>query len=571
MPESSCNRWVFREGRSRVRTETVRSGLAASAARLNDPTADRLIDALIRAGELETALADMGSREAELASQITDAMAAALVDPEARRNLDALAPIIDGIEVPEQVELATPEGFAYYALHPRAYAALINEIGLRSPVAVIGIRSIGTTLSAVVAAALRMKAVRAARVTVRPTGHPYDRKTEFTAAVLRWIAWHRHHRAEFLVVDEGPGLSGSSFLSVGEALLAAGVERRRIRFLCSHKADADLFTTPRGAERWRGFQTDCVRMVHRPTEGVIDCGGGEWRRIFPTHRAGDCKRPEEPGGARYRAPESSLNSGSPTWTYFERMKFLSSDRRRLYKFAGFGRFGEAVAERAQVLAASGFGPKFFGVHEGYAEYEMVAGSPARREDLSRALVERIADYCALRASEFRVGRDSSPLEAMARFNYEQEFGEEAPEWLRLESAPCVVVCDGRMLRHEWILTREGTAIKTDGETHGDDHFFPGPSDIAWDLAGAIVEWEMDRGAEEALLDRFASRNGGTVGSRIRAYKLAYAVFRMSYCSMAAHALRGTEEYVRLTAEAERYRAMIAEMVQRMASAEVIRR
>src|SRR4051812_31173567 len=248
MPESSCNRWVFREGRSRARGENVRADLAASVARLHSPTPDRLIDALLRACELETALADTDSRDSELAAQITDALAVALVNPDARRNLDALAPIIEAIEVPQQVELATPEGFAYYALHPLAYAALVEEVGLRAPVAVIGIRSIGTTLSAVVAAALRSNAMRAARVTVRPTGHPYDRKTEFMPALLRWIAWQRHQEAEFLVVDEGPGLSGSSFLSVGEALLAAGVERRRIRFLCSREADVDSLTAVRGAE-----------------------------------------------------------------------------------------------------------------------------------------------------------------------------------------------------------------------------------------------------------------------------------------------------------------------------------
>src|SRR5437764_12681197 len=105
MPESSCNRWVFREGRRRVRANDVRANLAIALAKLDAPTSDRLIDALIRAGELETALADCASREAELAAQVTDAMAAALVDPSARRNLDALAPIIDRIEVPEPVEV----------------------------------------------------------------------------------------------------------------------------------------------------------------------------------------------------------------------------------------------------------------------------------------------------------------------------------------------------------------------------------------------------------------------------------------------------------------------------------
>ncbi len=54
--------------------------------------------------------------------------------------------------------------------------------------AVLGIRSIGVTLSAVACAALRLRGIECRRFTVRPTGHPYDRKLELTPEFCEWIA-----------------------------------------------------------------------------------------------------------------------------------------------------------------------------------------------------------------------------------------------------------------------------------------------------------------------------------------------------------------------------------------------
>ena len=114
------------------------------------------------------------------------------------------------------------EGFAYYALHPRKVAMLLDTLELKSPVAVLGIRSIGVTLSAVACAALRLRGIECRRFTVRPTGHPYNRLLELKPEFRDWLAHARD--AGFLVVDEGPGISGSSFLAVAEALVNCGVE-----------------------------------------------------------------------------------------------------------------------------------------------------------------------------------------------------------------------------------------------------------------------------------------------------------------------------------------------------------
>jgi hypothetical protein len=542
--ENPCNYWIFREGRRTVSGESVRAGLASSLAKLAHLSRDALLDALLRGGELEAALADSGSDHSHAAAGITNAVAAGLVGLwTAESGLESLAEVACQVPIPSTLSISTAEGFAYYALNPLQFADLVAQTPISSPrVAVIGIRSIGATLSAVVAAALARRNIRAERITVRPGGHPYDRRTEFTPAQLRWIAAHRSHRAEFLVVDEGPGLSGSSFLSVGEALLEAGVERRMIRFLCSHEADPEHLVSPNAAQRWRGFQVHATSgSRYRPSDAADDIGGGNWRNEFFGNEA------EWPA----------------SWISMERSKFLSQDRQRFYKFAGLGKYGEDFATGANVLAERGFGPRLLRLRDGYAEFNRVHGRPATREDLSSAVIERIADYCALRLSEFQIpGREPSPLDHMMRFNFEQVFGDAPPEWFSL-AANQPVLCDAHMQPHEWILDSSGTLLKTDGESHGDDHFLPGPTDIAWDLAGAIIEWEMDDDEAEALLRHFRSRTNVEPRSP-QSFLLGYALFRHAYCTMAAHALRGSSEHSRLVYAAGVYRAA-AEKVLRSSS------
>ena len=82
--------------------------------------------------------------------------------------------------LPEQHRGTAPEGYAFYCLYPEMYrdAALrfFREQGASSSV-VIGIRSIGASLSTVVA-----DTVQAVwRFTVRPRGHPFDRELRLSA------------------------------------------------------------------------------------------------------------------------------------------------------------------------------------------------------------------------------------------------------------------------------------------------------------------------------------------------------------------------------------------------------
>jgi hypothetical protein len=238
----------------------------------------------------------------------------------------------------------------------------------------------------------------------------------------------------------------------------------------------------------------------------------------------------------------------------ERAKFLSPDRRRIFKFEGLGHYGVNVAERARMLADAGFGPACENFGRGYLAYVKESGLPATRMDLCQPMLDRMAEYCAFRACEFRV-HDSNreDLPAMAAWNLHEEFGiPNRPRAADLQ-IKIPVIADGRMPPHEWLLTAAGI-LKTDGVSHGDDHFFPGPTDIAWDLAGAVVEWEMGEDACSYLLRRYSALSGDQAQQRLPAWAQAYTAFRMGYCKMAAECMRGSEEEERLLLDYRRYRA-----------------
>jgi len=526
--------WIFREGRREVSGPGMVRDLVRRLVSKNS-----LLDSLIEAGQLEAALADLNAPGVSAAASLTDALALSLCtgDHAIAIQTDKLAA---KIQVPEIIGVSPPEGFTYYALHPLDFARVSDCISSQAATcAVIGIRSIGSTLSAVTTAALNARGRTATRITVRPTGHPYARKTQFSAEQERWIAEQLSQSAHFFVVDEGPGRSGSTFLSVAEALGRMGVSQDCITVIGSRQFDADSLCAENAVERWGKVHfLSTAPSVSTRFQNFPYLGGGDWRRYFFSN--------EEDW------PES--------WTQMERLKFLSPDRRLFFKFEGMGPLGSEVRQRAFTLAGAGFSPAVSDAGDGFLAYLNVEGKTLRRQDVSVFVLERIARYCSFRLSEFTCAPCNSELERMVEFNVQQEFGRElklAPGQLTSANA---VLADGRMQPFEWIASRQGELLKTDGISHGDNHFFPGPCDIAWDLAGAIVEWDMDREAREFLLRRFAQVSGVDVSRKLDIYTLAYCVFRLGFCKMAASTVVGSKEETRLNFAYRLYRAKAGQML-----------
>jgi hypothetical protein len=248
----------------------------------------------------------------------------------------------------------------------------------------------------------------------------------------------------------------------------------------------------------------------------------------------------------------------------ERLKFLSPDRRSIFKFEGFGRFGEEVLSRAHALARSGFGCHAENAGDGMLWYPVIQGSAASAHDISRGLLSTLARYCAFRAAEFRSpGAPPTQLPAMLGFNTLHEFGVELGSEIDELCTDDPILADGRMQPHEWIQQPDGSVVKVDACTHGDDHFFPGPTDIGWDLAGAIVEWNLDKDASEFLLSEFGRTSGIDRTHTLPAFVLAYTIFRLAYFKMALSTVKGSAEEPRVSGAYLHYCALAEQQLREM--------
>jgi len=527
--------WIFREGCRQVSGPQMVRSLVRKLASKNS-----LLDSLIEAGELEAALADLNAPGARAVTALTDALAVGVctgnqVDPAELEQLAAR------IEVPATISISPPEGFTYYALHPSDYARVVDRIASQSAIfAVIGVRSIGTTLSAVTTATLNAKGHRATRITVRPTGHPYARSVQFSAEQKRWIVEQLSRSANFLVVDEGPGRSGSTFLSVAEALARAGVSQERITAIGSREFEPESLCAEDAARRWHSVSfVSTMPSVSSRFKNYPYLGGGDWR-MHSFNNEEDW-------------PES--------WTQMERLKFLSPDRCQFLKFEGMGPLGSVVRERAFTLAEGNFSPAVADSGDGFLSYQTIEGRSLRKQDVSPSVLERIARYCSFRVSNFSYSPPfNSELGNMLEFNVQQEFGREFRLDQALIGSANPVLADGRMQPFEWIASPQGELLKTDAISHGDNHFFPGPCDIAWDLAGAIVEWDLASEAAEFLLRRFKQLSGIDVAQKLDAYMLAYCVFRLGFCKMATSTVLGSREELRLETAYRWYRSKVGKML-----------
>jgi hypothetical protein len=175
------------------------------------------------------------------------------------------------------------------------------------------------------------------------------------------------------------------------------------------------------------------------------------------------------------------------------------------------------------------------------------------------IVPRLVEYLAFRSEVFRAPEArAQELEQMVRVNVAEALGVELPASFRLEVAR-PLYADARLLPHEWVAAPGGALIKLDAIDHADDHFFPGPCDSAWDLAGALVELELTGAGADALLAAYRRRTGDDATSRVRTHQVAYLACRVGYLDMAA-ASSEPPERLRLTREREWYTARLAQFV-----------
>jgi hypothetical protein len=468
--------------------------------------------------------------------------------------------------------IKVPEGFSIYALYPEQYliAAAHWLAEHAQPQAqgavVVGIRTIGTTLAAVVSTVLRAAGWPVQSLTVRPTGHPYERQVAISGQPIQPTAFG-------LIVDEGPGISGSSMAATADALVQAGLDRHTIAFLPGHPHDPGgaggeavqrwWQTTPRyvaGTQQltFNGLPLQDALAATLP-EVVIqieDFSGGQWRH--------------------------ALYADAGEWpalcTAFERIKYrytLHSGRQVLFKFLGLASNSPALTSAAEAAAAilreraeQGFAAPVLGVAYGFVATEWLEGRPIEAGALSPELIDTIGRYIAQVAGlSLREDEAQTALEALKEMlfvNTREALGEEAAK-LAQRCGVVATACqraygDGHLHPYEWIETLDHQLFKTDSIGHDCDHTLIGRQAVAWDLAGAMVEWRLDAKAVERLLMAFCASGGTPLDADTLAfYRAAYLAFRVGQCSLAAQ-VHDPHERERLLQAGASYRQALAKLL-----------
>src|SRR3972149_2343579 len=152
--------------------------------------------------------------------------------------------------LPWKIKTRIPEGFVHYGLFPEVYIKAAKDFytAERPEEAVcIGLRSIGTSLSAVVAATLEDRGCRVRSFTFRPKGHPFRRKARLTQQLEGAL---KRLGKPFLIVDEGPGLSGTSFASAAKKIRSLGFKDEDIFFFPSWNPNDAAFLSSEAGEIW---------------------------------------------------------------------------------------------------------------------------------------------------------------------------------------------------------------------------------------------------------------------------------------------------------------------------------
>jgi len=480
-------------------------------------------------------------------------------------DITALPALTAPLGLPDRITLRLPEGYAFYAVYPEAYAAAARLLRLDGTALVIGVRSIGTGLAALVAAVLGAPAP----VTVRPIGHPFDRTIALTPKTeTGLIASDRH----YVVVDEGPGLSGSSFAAVAAFLEERGVRRDRIAFLPSHGGEPGGQANPRTIARWAGAQRPVVTMnTLLPRERL-----SEWL----SHLIGPVEEIEDVSGGAWRAYVYGSEADWPAvQPWQERHKFLvrAGGERWLVKFAGIGGEATRKLERARLLHAAGVVPEVRGQVYGFlVERWLDAGAVGDNDDVP----DFAGRYLGARARLLPPpggGASLAELAAMAQYNISVGLGDEvAAAFARFvielgapESRVRRIATDNRCDHHEWLRLSDGRVLKADALDHDAAHDLIGAQDIAWDVAGVIVEFDLAPTAAERLIAITGEAAGHPVDRDLLHFLTpCYLAFRLGAAQLAADSLGGwPEEAVRSRAAVSRYAGRLSALLTGQAGTE----
>ena len=529
---------VYGDPQYAISRADAREKLAEYFARAVEGGLEPARDLVIALGQIEQALADGDAgkdlRQLAVSMQATDHAAENFVSQLLNkfRSPEVLTASAEAamlaLEGAGELHIKLPEGFAFYSLFPEQYVAAAEVFTAHRralPTLVVGIRTIGTTLSAVVKAALAARGFPAERITVRPAGHPFDRTTDLSQAPEADSA---------IIVDEGPGLSGSSMASVASALRARGASD--ITFFPSHAKPPGSAASAETRKTW--LKTPCivkpfidgdlspsriVKALRRETEALLnsptceveDFSAGRWASRVKSHHP------------IHLAPA------------FERSKYLirtEAGASIIWKYAGVGpgqqleQIAPLCMTRQNALAAKGWCPPALARCHGFIatkwieRHEPPQDNPSVRALLANYIADASRPPLTVGVAEDGIFR----LREMMRCNYAEaglhhvlDYTETIiPNVQLLAKLPAYG--DGRLAPHEWFVSG-GRLQKADVWGHDFDHTLVGAQSILWDVAGAQIEW---------LASGVATSQPVATPIELSFYLSAYIAFRIGMCSLA---------------------------------------
>ena len=355
--------------------------------------------------------------------------------------------------------------------------------------------------------------------------------------------------------------------AVADWLQDRGVPLERIAVLPSHAGAPGAAATAERRRWWNSVQREVgdfgncsPRLIGRwvPSEvGPLDqppqdISGGTWREL-------------------HHARDSDWPAIVPAW---ERRKYLVSVRGQsfLVKFAGLGRIGEEKLAMAGALHLDGLVPEPIGLVHGFLVErwcEEAKPLPAGEKPLPE-----IAHYIATRAKLLPAatgsGASIEELLRMGRRNISLEFGDELAHglghWERrasdLEQRIVRVRTDNKLDRHEWLRTPSGALLKTDALDHYQGHDLIGCQDVAWDMAGAITEIDLDQEQGRELANAVERRGVRVDRELLDFYRVAYLAFRLGRARLGMSMTADASERQRIERRGDRYAAELELLLER---------
>ncbi len=371
---------------------------------------ERVVELFIEFGEFESAVIDVLCMEADDEHPLERLLrTTAIAIGEAlyrswNADKDALAcalscsgVLLNQIEasaLPDKICSRVSEGFVHYGIVPETYLLAAEKFSRQfrpKRVVCIGIRSIGSALSGAVAAVMRVSGCNVETWTVRPRAHPFDRKILITSRMAGKLQSHRGWK--FLVVDEGPGLSGSSLCATARLLSQMGAADDEVFFFPCWEPDGSQFVNFESRERWMRHQKFTATfedawlyngrfscgldgLVGLAAPELEDISAGRWRQLF-------------------YAGEADFPAVHPHHEQRKYLGFARGDSRILVKFAGLGRYGRSKLARQEKLSCAGFAPPPSGLVNGFLVSQFISGRPFSRRDFTRKeLINTMANYLA---------------------------------------------------------------------------------------------------------------------------------------------------------------------------------